>query len=697
MMPIDSQRITTAHLERRALIYVRQSSPDQVRNCTESRRVQLGLRDRAIAFGWNSPTVIEEDLGLSAAGYTDRPGFQKILALIAMRDVGIIFCIDASRLSRNSPDWANLFELCGYFDTLIADHDQIYDLSIPNDRLVLGIKGTVSELELSILRTRLRLGAESKAARGLLKFVLPPGYTHDPDGQIILDPDRRVHKAIQNLFDQFDRCSSIRQLSLWYRQNSTTFPLRKLSKPCTIAWQIPSITTLRHLLKHPIYAGAYVYGRSRRRVEYVEGKLVKRSEADLPPDQWRVCIHDHHPAFISWQRFLDNQDKIAAARPRWAMQDNIGPLREGLAMLSGLLRCGHCGSKLRVTYKSQPASAMYFCDGQIANKGGQRCLSCGSQLVDAEVGRLLCEALSPLAIDAARLAQQRCNQLRTQAAEQAHLAVQAAQYEADRAFEQFDLVDPKNRLVADSLEQRLNQKLTALQDAKQLLEQVQEAHTPLTEQQAQSLQKLGRDFPALWNHPDADPALKKRLLRAAICEIVVAHQPENQRLELVINWQGGVHTLLHVKKRRTPRGCKTDPELVDLVRSLASLDDAEIARILNMKGVTMPRSLRWTQDRVRNFRSSHRIRAVPSAEDEAYLTGKQVMALLCISRNGVLGLLRIGALHNHQITDFAPWRIQRSEVESETVANLVRYLKQTGRLPPKGGCPDGQLSLTLEN
>ena len=196
MMPIDSQRITTAHLERRALIYVRQSSPDQVRNCTESRRVQLGLRDRAIAFGWNSPTVIEEDLGLSAAGYTDRPGFQKILALIAMRDVGIIFCIDASRLSRNSPDWANLFELCGYFDTLIADHDQIYDLSIPNDRLVLGIKGTVSELELSILRTRLRLGAESKAARGLLKFVLPPGYTHDPDGQIILDPDRRVHKAI---------------------------------------------------------------------------------------------------------------------------------------------------------------------------------------------------------------------------------------------------------------------------------------------------------------------------------------------------------------------------------------------------------------------------------------------------------------------------------------------------------------------
>jgi len=353
MKALVEHRITRQHLDRRAVVYVRQSSPDQVRNYTESRRVQLGLRDRAIAMGWRSPVVIEDDLGLSAGGFTERPGFQHLLAQVAMRAVGIILCIDASRLSRNSKDWANLFELCGHFETLIADLDQVYDLSFPNDRLVLGIKGTVSELELSILRTRLKLGAESKAARGKLKFVVPPGYSHDDDGQIILDADRRVQKGVAALFDQFDRCSSVRQLGLWYRATRTPFPVRKLGKPCTTVWEVPSVDTLRKLLKHPIYAGVYTYGRSRDRVEYVDGRLVKKREVQLPPDQWRVCIYENHPAYISWERYLANQDKMAASRPRWTMEDSLGPLRDGLALLQGLLRCGHCGKRVHVAYQSQ--------------------------------------------------------------------------------------------------------------------------------------------------------------------------------------------------------------------------------------------------------------------------------------------------------------------------------------------------------
>jgi hypothetical protein len=542
------------------------------------------------------------------------------------------------------------------------------------------------------------MGAESKAARGKLKFIVPSGYAHDDDGQIILDPDRRVQKAIDALFDQFDRCSSVRQLGLWYRETKTPFPIRKHGKPCSTVWNIPSVHTLRNLLKHPIYAGVYTYGRSRDRIEYIDGRLVKKREMVRSPDQWRVFIHDNHPAYISWERYLANQDKIAAGRPQWTMEDSLGPLRDGLALLQGILRCGHCGKRVHVAHKSKPATAMYYCDGKITKEGGHRCLSFGSQQVDRAVGEQLCEALGPHAIEAAQLAQQRRDQERGQAVEQAALGVEAAQYEAERAFEQFDLVDPKNRLVADTLEQRLNDKLAILQAAKERLAQMQAAEKPLTDEQRQRMEQLGRDFSRVWHHPKADAALKKQLLRAAIFEIIVTHQPEHQRLDLVIHWQGGVHTRLHVKKRVTPVGSKTDPSLIETVEGLSAqgLCDAEIARVLNMKATTTPTGKRWTQDRVRNFRRTHHIKAVKDEAEEEYLTGKQVAERLGISRNGVLGLLRVGALTNHQVTDFAPWRIPRSEVESARVKKLVDHLKKTGRLPRQGGCPEGQLPLNTE-
>ena len=507
-----------------------------------------------------------------------------------------------------------------------------------------------------------------------------------------------MQKAITALFDQFDRCSSIRQLGLWYRETKTPFPIRKLAKPCTTVWEVPSTDTLRKLLKNPIYAGAYTYGRSRDRIDCIDGRLVKKREVNLPPDQWRVCIHDNHPAYISWERYLANQDKMASSRPRWTMEDNLGPLRDGLALLQGLLRCGHCGKRVHVAYKSKPVTAMYYCDGKIAKEGGRRCLSFGSQAVDRAVGEQLCEALKPQAIEAAHLAFLQCNQEHRQAVEQAQLGVEAAQYAADRAFEQFDLVDPKNRLVADTLEERLNDKLAELQAAKERLEQMQAAEEPLSDEQLQHLEQLGRDFPRVWHHPRADAALKKQVLRAAIFEIVITHQPENQRLELMIHWQGGAHTRLHVKKRATPVGCKTDPSLIEMVTNLAAqgLSDAEITRILNMKKVPTPRGERWNHDRLTAFRRTHRIR-IETSPDGNYLTCKQVAEILGISRHGVEGLLRIGALHNRQTIDFAPWRISRSEVESAKVQKLVKYLKRTGRLPRQGGCPEGQLSLTLEN
>lgn len=693
MTPDPDGRITDEHRTRLAMVYVRQSSPDQVRSHVESRRVQIGLRERAIAYGWSQPIVIDEDLGVSAGGFAHRPGFQQLLGRIALREVGIIFCIDASRLSRNSKDWAHLFELCGYFDTLIADLEQVYDLKRPNDRLVMGIKGTLSEMELTILRTRLRTGFQAKAARGELKINLPAGYIYDLSDRIVFDPDQRIQAAIRMMFDQFDRCTSVRQLAMWYHDTNTLFPVRVPRKHAPTNWEIPTAKTLHKLLVHPIYAGAYVHGRRITRVEYANGKLIKRVSDYLPLDRCQVCIRDHHDAYIPWQRLLSNRAKITDNRPRWNMQENRGAIRDGSALLAGLLRCGQCGGKIYVGYKNERATALYYCDGGNV-KGSKRCLAFGSHLIDQRVGEEVCHAVQPLAVDAAVAAADQEHRDQQQEVEAARMQVQAAQYEVDRAFEQFDLVDPKNRLVADTLEARFNAKLADLKTATDKLDQVSREHVQLTDEQRGRLQTLARNFHSVWNHSSADPPLKKRLLRAAIFEILVTHQPDQQRLEVTIHWQGGTHTRFHVKKKATPRGHKADPSLVALVDQLArdGLDDAEITRILNMKKIETPHALRWTLERVEQFRKHHRIASVPGHDRRDTLTQNQTAAYLGISRNALQALVNRGAVSINQITDFAPWRVSRQQLDSEDVQRLVRTLKATGRLP-KGGCPKQQRSL----
>jgi DNA invertase Pin-like site-specific DNA recombinase len=687
----DDQRITPKHRARSAIVYVRQSSPSQVKDYTESTQVQLGLRKLAIDLGWTDPIVINDDLGISASGFAERPGFQRMLTEITMRNVGIILAVNACRLSRNSKDWAHLFELCGYFGTLVADLDQIYDLAVPNDRLVLGIKGTIAEMELSVLRSRLKTGAESKAARGELKFIVPPGFSHNHDGKIILDPDARVRAAIENMFCQFERCASIRQLSIWYRDTKTLFPVRKVRKSRTIEWEIPTTSNLYKLLTHPIYSGAYVYGRRSVQVEYVDGRLVKRVGSIKSPDQCRVFIPDHHPGYITWEKYLANQAKLAEARPRWDMQQNHGAVRDGLALLAGILRCGHCGRKIYVSYKKR--SALYFCDGGAA-KSTRRCLAFGSHLIDQRIGHELCRALQPLSLEASSLALERRVAEQEQAIMQANLRVQAAQYEADRAFEQYDLVDPKNRLVAESLEQRLNERLELLREAELTLETCRSQIKPLTTHQRLQIEQLGRDFTTVWNHPKAPIGMRKQLLRAAVEEIIVKHDRDNEKLNVVIHWKGGSHTQINVKKRATPVGSKAGEDLIVLVRKLSdSLNDAEIARILNMKKKTTPRGLFWTQDRVNNFRKAHKIRPIKRSVDPNLLSGQNAAKYLGISRNGLYGLIRIGLVRKHQVTDFAPWHISRDELDSEPVQAAVRILKATGRLPKQGGCPKVQQSL----
>jgi DNA invertase Pin-like site-specific DNA recombinase len=645
MNPGDQYRIGKRHLERAALVYVRQSDQRQVRENIESTALQRGLRERAIAMGWPMPKLVEDDLGITASGFAERPGFEWMLTQVTLRKVGIILCIEASRLSRNSPDWAHLFELCGYFDTLVADVQQVYDVSIPNDRLVLQIKGTVAELELSSLKTRLRAGAEAKAARGELRVLLPPGYVYDANDEIVLDPDERVQQAVRTMFEQFEQRTSIRQLALSYRDAQTLFPVRKPRTRDGIAWELPKPAVLHKLLSHPIYAGVYTFGRTQTFVDYVDGKLVKRTKRLGSPDEWKVCISDHHEAYISWQRFQDNQAKLAESRPRWSMDDNRGAIRQGRALLAGLVRCGHCGRKLRVVYNKK-SSAVYHCDGS-GPRGSNECLVFGAKYVDQAVGGELRRAMNPLAIEAAELAFSLEQQEREQRAEQARLRVQAAQYAADRAFEQYDLADPKNRLVVDNLEKRLNEKLTEVRVAEQELERRLEGDPPLTQEQRAEVRRLSHDFPRVWDHPNTPTTLRKQLLRLAIVEVTVKR--EDAHLGFTIHWTGNTCTTLTVQKRATPVGSKADASLTELIAQLAdTLDDGEIARILNMKKLATPRELPWTKDRVRAFRSHHRIRQGDLTPNPDILTGQQTRDYLGIGYHGLTALIRCGAIHTNQ-------------------------------------------------
>lgn len=688
MISSDDRRITAEHLRRRAVIYVRQSSRRQVREHTESTRIQLNLREKAIGLGWANPMVVEDDLGVSAIGYAERVGFQRLLTSVTMREAGLILCWEASRLSRNSRDWAHLFELCAYFNVLVADLDQIYDLGLPNDRLVLGIKGTVAEMEMRTLNTRLLGTIEEKAERGDLRLFLPAGYQYDSDGRIAFDPDKRVQKAIEGFFERFERFTSVRQLTLWYEDTKTLFPLKDLGKGARVRWVVPNSRILTRALAHPVYAGAYVYGRHETRVQFLDGKLVKRKQ---PKEitEWKVLLRDHHAAYISWEQLLANREKIAENRARWSVQQNRGAIREGRALLAGMLRCARCGRQIYVAYNK--TKHRYACD-RGGEKNTQRCLSFSSRSIESAVGDEVCRALAPLAIEAAVAAERIRKEQKEAEIKEARLQLQAAQYEADRAFDQFDRCDPRNRLVADTLEERLNGKLAHVEACKRKIEDLSRDDGSLDPKSRERLQKLASVFRGVWDSTSVDPKTRKRILRAAIHEILVMEDRENGRLEVTIHWQGGVHTRINIPRTMGQRGSAAGPILERVRRLAGTLADDEIARVLNMDGVTTLGGLRWNELRVKSFRNRFGVPMCPREGTSEHFSMKQARKHLGISHNALSALVRAGVISTNQVEPLAPWRVSRQELDSERVQAMVRVLKATGRLP-RGGCPDGQLTL----
>ena len=442
-------KVTTEHLARSAYVYIRQSTADQLTHNHESRRRQYGLVDRARQLGWTAVEVIDDDLGRSGGGIA-RPGFERLLAAICEVRVGAVLAIEASRLARNGRDWHTLIEFCGLVGTIIVDEDGIYDPRHPNDRLLLGMKGTMSELELSLFRQRSQEALKQKARRGALVLGVAAGYVRVGRDRIEKNPDRRVRNALQLVFAKFAEFQSARQVHLWLRDEGIELPVKSRDGEARgVVWRLPGYNVVHNILTNPIYAGAYAFGRTTSKVSVEQGRKRVRRGVHRPMAEWDVLIKDHHAAYITWEEFERNQRVIANNATGKGSATVKGAIRRGELLLPGLLRCGHCGRKLHVSYSGK--LGRYSCYGARTNHGTARCITISGLSIDAAVGAEVLRILKPLGIDAAVRAIGTQTSETSAAQRQLELSLQQARYEAAHAQRQYDAVDPTNRLVAGEL------------------------------------------------------------------------------------------------------------------------------------------------------------------------------------------------------------------------------------------------------
>ena len=659
-------KITPEHLERGAVVYVRQSTAFQVARNLESQRRQYSLSERARQLGWSDVEVIDDDLGRSGAG-ARRPGFEKLLAAICEGRVGAVLSLEASRLARNGRDWHTLLEFCGLVRTLIVDEDAIYDPASPNDRLLLGMKGTMSEMELSVFRQRSIEAMKQKARRGELFLTVAVGYVKAGNDRIEKDADQRVQEAIALVFRKFAELQTIRQVLVWCRQEKIVLPaLGNAQTTERIIWRLPVYSTVHHMLTNPVYAGAYAYGRRSVRVTIENGR--KRVVRSMQRD-WRqgeVLIRDRHEGYMTWAEFERNQQLIADNSNGKGFASR-GAVRSGEALLSGLLRCARCGKKLRVRHGQ---TYRYECVGAFNQLAQARCISFGGMRLDRALAKDVLDRLQPLGVEAAVAAIEACRQQRSEKKGHLELALRQAHYEAARARRQYDGADPENRLVAGELERRWNERLIAVRDLELEIERLDADEAPaLSEADRARLIGLGQDLARAWDNPGTTPETRKKIIRTVITEIIV--DAVGDRLELIIHWQGGDHTRLAAKRNRPGQTrWSTEADVVELVHALArQMPDGAIAAVLNRSGKTTGHGNSWTRGRVCSLRRHYDIAVYRDGEraERGEATLGETAAALALSQSTIRRLIAEGTLPAEQHCKGAPWIIRQADIEREEI------------------------------
>ncbi|HEX8810823.1 MAG TPA: recombinase family protein, partial [Terracidiphilus sp.] len=665
----DIAKINASHLNRTAIVYPRQSTAAQVANNRESTERQYALASKATSLGWSPPQVIviDEDLGVSGSGIVERSGFARLTAEVALGHVGIVLGLEVSRLARNNADWYRLLDLCGITNTLIGDADGIYDAANYNDRLLLGLKGTMSEAELHILRARLLGGIRNKAARGELRRGLPVGFVWgDTDGEIRFDPDEAVRAAIHAVFARFGEFGSARRVWLWFRSAGLLFPMRR-HYGHEIQWIAPSYIAIYHVLTNPVYAGAYTYGRTRHDVILDASGTRKKRSRKLPQSQWAVLIPNHHAGYIDWTTYEANRTRIAANTHPRPHQPGSGAVREGDALLQGLAVCGHCGRKLRTHYTGRTSSPGYHCAGEnVANGRGFYCLNIGGTQVDEAVACAMLAALEPLGIKAAIAAAERLEADHHSALSQWRLAVERASYEAQRAERRYRAVDPENRLVARGLEMEWEKCLRELDRAKCELQRREALRpTTLSSSERERLLALGSDLHSVWEAPTTSTRDRKELLRTVLEEVIITVDKPQRHIQLTLRWRGGALMEIALEPPRRQATVRTDEDTVALVRRLAEhYPDATIAGILNRQDRKTAYGHRFTANLVGSLRGHWGIPCFgrPSEPPEGkLLTIAQTAALLGTATSTIHRWLNDGIIAGEQLTPAAPWRIRLTD------------------------------------
>ncbi|WP_338927611.1 recombinase family protein (plasmid) [Mycetohabitans endofungorum] len=683
-----THKISTAHLQRAAYVYIRQSTTNQVENNRESTQRQYALAERAVALGWHKQqvSVVDDDLGLSGASAAHRGGFARMTAEVALGHVGIILGLEVSRLARNNSDWYRLLDLCSMTDTLIGDADGVYNPARFNDRLLLGLKGTMSEAELHILRARLDGGIRNKAARGELRRGLPTGLVWgEADGEVRLHPDEAVVNALRTVFERFTELGSARRVWLWFRAQNLSFPLQ-MHHSDQIRWIAPTYHAIHSVLSNPVYAGAYCYGKSRQERYVDEHGVLKTRLRRLPQSQWLVLIKDHHEGYIDWATYEANQARLGAnIRPK--PHQAGGAVREGTALLQGLAICGHCGRRLRTHYRGTNQTPAYHCANKgVVNGRGVYCLNVGGLQIDAAAAEAFVQAVEPAGLEAAVRAAERLEANHDAALAQWRLSVERAHYEAQRAERRYQAVDPQNRLVARGLEAQWEKHLRELEQAQQELARREQLRPrTLSAQERQSLLALGQDLQRLWHAPALTVRDRKQLLRTLLEEVCVTVHREQYRAHLKLRWRGGKLTQCDIALPRSrPATIRTDEDTLALVRRLAQhYPDAIIAGILNAQGRTSAQGLRFNQNLVGNLRRHWKIACfVPPLErpDGELLSIRQAARVLGTAPSTLHRWVNDGFIAGEQLTCGAPWSIRITD------ALRSRFVEN---------CPDGYVAMQV--
>ena len=692
-------KIKAEHLARKAIVYLRQSSDKQVRQNKESQRLQYDVAERMRALGWKEVEIINSDLGSSAAiASARREGFERVLSSVALGEVGIVGSREASRLSRTDKDWCRLLEVCQIFGTLIADEQQVYDLNYLDDQLVLGIKGTLSVVELKVLRQRMQAGQESKARRGELFKRLPVGYVQDPLGKIVLHPDQRVREAIQLVFVKFRERWSVRQTFQWFRDHDVELPANPI-RGTRLVWKIPTQSLVRDILCNPFYAGAYVWGRRPVETLLIEGRLEKRQSAKRRAEDCRVFIRDHHVGYIDWATYEENQRMTRRNSVNWQSDETMAAIRAGQGLLVGLLRCGHCGRKLHVRYwGGRGTHARYLCKGDY-DDGGQYCLGFGGASVDRRLSQELLRVISPFGPEASLRALEELSA--GDAAQRAALSskLEQLEYEAKKAFEQYDAVDARNRLAAGELERRWNEKLEEITTVKQRLSSLNEKRYSLSSEEEARIRLMGENFAEIWRSDRCPATLKKMIFRTAIEEIIVREEKQNKTLQFTIHWSGGTHTQLEMERPRPATEMTTPMEALEIIRRMSVRHgDDQIASVLNRLGHSTGKGKRWNQNRVATARRNYSIpgqkRALPDPERVSLNEAARVCG---VSHRTIERLVEAGLLKCEQAAPRAPWEIRRADLSAEPVRSIIARLLRTGKLTLAGGRTENQPPLFAEN